>query len=127
MKILIVDDSAVQRKMIASIIRKAGFDNEILEASDGKEAIQVIGKNYKDIGLVLCDWNMPNWSGLDVIAGIAKVPQVANVPIIMVTSEGTEASINKAYETNPQLAGYIVKPFTPEQLKEKIEGFLNKD
>ena len=126
MKILVVDDSAVQRKMIMSIIKKAGFQNEILEAADGKEAIKILGTNFKEIGLILCDWNMPNWTGLDFIEGVAKVPQVAQTPIVMVTAEGTEDAIRKAYDKHPGLAGYIVKPFTPDQLRSKIEPFLNE-
>lgn len=126
MKILIVDDSAVQRKMIIQIIRKAGFENEILEASDGKEAIQAMGTNYKDIGLVLCDWNMPNLSGVDFLEAVSKVPQVANIPCVMVTAEGTQQKIEEAHKKNPLLAGYVTKPFTPDQLREKIGPILNK-
>lgn len=126
MKILVVDDSAVQRKMIISIIKKAGFDNEVIEATDGQDAIQKLGINYKDIGLILCDWNMPNMSGIEFLAGVAKVPQVAKIPCFMVTSEGTENRIKEAYESHPLLTGYISKPFSPDQLKEKIEPILKK-
>ncbi|MBF0399073.1 MAG: response regulator, partial [Desulfobacterales bacterium] len=59
-KILVVDDSGVQRKMIIQIIKKAGFTNEILEAADGAIAIETLAANFQDVGLVLCDWNMPN-------------------------------------------------------------------
>ncbi len=124
MKILVVDDSALQRKMIIQIIRKAGFQDEVLEAADGQEAIQLLGTNYKDIGLVLCDWNMPNMSGGEFLEGVGKVPQVAKIPFFMVTSEGTDAKIKEAYAKHPLLRGYIVKPFTPEQLKEKIDPVL---
>lgn len=124
MKILLVDDSAVQRKMIINIIRKAGFDNETLEAENGKVAIGIVGQNYKDIGLILCDWNMPVMSGIEFVQGMAKVPAVASIPIIMVTTEGTEEKMEQAYKTHPNLRGYVVKPFTPEQLKLKIEPVL---
>ena len=60
MKILVIDDSGLQRKLISQIIRKAGFDNEIMEAGDGQQAIQLLGTNFNEIGLILCDWNMPN-------------------------------------------------------------------
>jgi two-component system chemotaxis response regulator CheY len=126
MKILVVDDSGLQRKLIIQIIRKAGFENEVLEACDGQEAIQKLGTNYQDIGLVLCDWNMPNMSGGEFLEGVGKVPQVAKIPFFMVTSEGTDAKIKEAYEKHPLLSGYIVKPFTPEQLREKIEPILKK-
>ncbi|MFH0984858.1 MAG: response regulator [Candidatus Omnitrophota bacterium] len=126
MKILVVDDSAVQRKMIMMIIRKAGFEHEFLEAVDGKDAIQKLGLNYQDIALILCDWSMPNMSGVEFLAGVAKVPAVARIPCIMVTAEGTEDKIQAARKSHPLLAGYIVKPFTPELFKEKIEGILKK-
>ena len=58
-KILVVDDSGVQRKMIIMIIRQAGYQNETLEAGDGEQALGLLGSNFKDIGLVLCDWKMP--------------------------------------------------------------------
>ena len=70
-KILVVDDSSVQRKMIIQIIRKAGFTNDILEAGDGLETIGVLGENFQDIGIVLCDWNMPNMNGLEFVEGVA--------------------------------------------------------
>lgn len=126
MKILIVDDSGVQRRMIVSILRKAGYENEVLEAGDGQEAIKQLGVNYKDVGLILCDWNMPNLSGIDFLTAVAKVPQVAVIPCIMITSEGTDIKMKEAYEKHPFLAGYISKPFTPEQLKEKLDPVLKK-
>lgn len=126
MKILIIDDSALQRKLISQIIRKAGFENEILEAGDGQEGIKLLGTNFSEIGLILCDWNMPNMTGVQFLEGVAKVPQVARIPFFMVTSEGTEGRIKEAYEKHPLLTGYIVKPFTPDQLREKIEPVLKK-
>lgn len=123
-KILVVDDSGVQRKMIIGIIKKAGFENEIMEAGDGEQAIQVLGANFQDIGLVLCDWNMPKMSGLEFIEGVAKVPPVAKIPIVMVTTEGTEDKIKQAYEAHSNLAGYVAKPFSPDQLKTAIMPIL---
>ncbi len=124
MKILVVDDSGVQRKMIIKIIQMAGFTNPILEAANGQEAVQVLGVNFKEIGLILCDWNMPVMSGIDFIEGVGKVPQLAQIPIIMVTTEGTEAKIKEARSKYPMLVGYVSKPFTPEQLKTTIQPFL---
>ena len=125
-KILVVDDSGVQRKMIIQIIRKAGFQHETLEAEDGEKAIEIIGANFQDIGLVLCDWNMPNMSGIEVVGALAKIPPLAHLPVIMVTTEGTEAKINEAKTANPNLAGYVTKPFTPERLKDAISPILEK-
>ncbi len=123
-KILVVDDSSVQRKMIIQIIRKAGFTNETMEAGDGLEAIAALGENYQDIGIVLCDWNMPNMNGLELVEGVAQVPAVAAVPIVMVTTEGTADKIAQAKAANPNLKGYVVKPFTPDQLREAIAPIL---
>jgi len=124
-KILVVDDSGVQRKMIIQIIRKAGYENETLEANDGNEAIEKLATNFQDVGLVLCDWNMPNMTGLEFIEAVAKVPPVAAIPIVMVTTEGTEEKIQEAKAANPNIAGYIAKPFTPEKLKETITSILH--
>ncbi len=123
-KILVVDDSSVQRKMIIQIIRKAGFQNETMEAGDGLEAIGVLGENFQDIAVVLCDWNMPNMNGLEFVEGVAQVPAVAAVPVVMVTTEGTAEKIAQAKAANPNLQGYVVKPFTPDQLKEAIAPIL---
>ncbi len=123
-KILVVDDSSVQRKMIIQIIRKAGFTNDIMEAGDGLEAIGVLGENFQDIGVVLCDWNMPNMNGLEFIEGVGQVPAVAAVPIVMVTTEGTADKIAQAKAANSNLRGYVVKPFTPDQLKDAVAPIL---
>lgn len=123
-KILVVDDSGVQRKMIIQIIRKAGYENETIEAGDGNEAIERLAANFQDIGIVLCDWNMPNMTGIEFIEAVAKVPAVASIPVVMVTTEGTEDKIAEAKAANPNIAGYIPKPFTPEKLKETIQSIL---
>jgi len=123
-KILVVDDSAVQRKMVIQIIQKAGFGNEILEAGDGAIAIETLATNFEDVALVLCDWNMPNMSGLEFIQAVAQVPAVSEIPVVMVTTEGTEEKIAEAKAANPNLAGYIAKPFTPDVLSSTITPIL---
>ena len=124
MKILVVDDSGVQRKMIMKIILEAGFNQPVLEAGNGQEAVQVLGANFKDIGLILCDWNMPIMSGIDFVEGVGKVPQLAKIPVIMVTTEGTEAKVKEARSKYPTLVGYVTKPFTADQLRATIQPFL---
>ena len=121
---MVVDDSAVQRKMIAQIIKQAGFDNEILEAANGEQAIHVLGGHFRDVGLILCDWHMPEMNGVEFIEGVAKVPAVADIPIVMVTTAGTEEKLKQAYSVHPNLKGYVVKPFTAEKLKTVIAPFL---
>jgi two-component system, chemotaxis family, chemotaxis protein CheY len=73
---------------------------------------------------VLCDWNMPNMNGLEFVEGVAQVPAVAAVPVVMVTTEGTADKIAQAKAANPNMKGYVIKPFTPEQLKEAIAPIL---
>ncbi len=124
MKILVVDDSGVQRKMIMRTIQEAGFSNPVLEAGNGQEAVQVLGANFKDIGLILCDWNMPVMSGIDFIEGVGKVPALSSIPVVMVTTEGTEAKMKEAKMKYPMLVGYVTKPFTPDQLKNVVSAFI---
>ena len=124
MKILVVDDSGVQRNMIIKIIRDAGFNHDVFEAANGQEAIQVLGTNFVEIGLILCDWNMPVMSGIDFIEGVGKIPVLAKIPLFMVTTEGTDSKVQEAKSKHPNLKGYIVKPFTPDQLKTAVSEHL---
>ncbi len=123
-KILVVDDSSVQRKMIHQIIKQAGFENDVLEAGNGEDAIQVLGTNFKEVGLILCDWHMPEMNGVEFIAGVAKVQAVAEIPVVMVTTAGTEEKLKQAYSVHPNLKGYVVKPFTSEKLRTIIAPLL---
>ena len=117
-KILVVDDSSVQRKMIIQIIRKAGFQNEMLEAGDGLEAIGVLGENFQDIGIVLCDWNMPNMTGLELLKTVRSDPKFKHLPFLMVTAEAEKENIIEAVKCG--VSNYVVKPFTGVTLQEKI-------
>ena len=126
MKILVVDDSRIQRKVIIQIIANMGFNNETLQAENGEDAIQVLAAHCKDICLILCDWNMPKMTGFEFITGVAKVPSLNAIPIIMVSVEGTDEKIAQAKAVHPNLVGYVTKPFTPDQLKAAIEPILNK-
>jgi two-component system chemotaxis response regulator CheY len=125
-KILIVDDSVVQRRMIKQILKLGQINNETLEAANGEDAIEVLGRTYKEIGLILCDWNMPQMSGYEFVEGVAKVPAVAAIPIVMVTTEGTDFKINQIKQAHPNLAGYVVKPFSPDVLHETVAPILKQ-
>ncbi len=116
MKILIVDDSNLERKLLSSLIKKNGIENEVLQAENGEVALQILASNYKDICLILLDWQMPVMSGIEFMEGVVKVPQVATIPIVMVSASGSEENKKKARDTNPNLAGYVVKPYKPEDL-----------
>ncbi len=124
MKILVVDDSVLERKLVIGILRKAGVTNEMLEAVDGEDALNVLGRNYKDICLILLDWQMPKVSGIEFMQGVIKVPATASIPIVMVTASGSEECQRQAREVNPKLAGYVVKPIKPEKLIESVTPHL---
>ncbi len=124
MKILIVDDSALDRKLLMRILQKAEVPNEIIQAEDGEQGLQMLANNFQDICLVLLDWQMPKLNGIEVLEGIAKVPAVADIPVIMVTASGADENRKLAYSVNPKLAGYIVKPYKPDQMIEAVKPFL---
>ena len=124
MKILIVDDSLLDRKLLIRILMKAEITQEILQAQDGEEALEILAVNYQDIALVLLDWQMPKMSGIELMAGMAKIPPLASIPIIMVTASGSEDNKKLAYEVNPHLAGYVVKPYKPEELLKAVQQYL---
>lgn len=124
MKILIVDDSELDRRLLVRILQKAEIKNEILQATDGEHGLHTLASHYQDICLVLLDWQMPKMTGIEVLEGIAKVPAVADTPVIMVTASGSDDNRKLAYSVNPKLAGYIVKPYKPEQMIEAVKPFL---
>ena len=124
MKILVVDDSTLDRKLLIRTLIKAEIRQEILQAEDGEQALEVLANNYRDIGLVLLDWQMPKMSGIELMSGMIKVPVLSLIPIIMVTASGSEDNKKLARDINPNLAGYIVKPYKPDELLQAIKPYL---
>jgi CheY-like chemotaxis protein len=124
MKILIVDDSLMDRKLLTNLLRKNGIEHEILEAINGEEGIKVLSGNYRDIGLILLDWQMPKLDGIGFMKGISTVPEVSDIPIVMITASSSEENRKQAHEVNPNLAGYVVKPFRPETLVEMVRPYV---
>ena len=124
MKILLVDDSLLDRKLLIRVLMKAGITQEILQAEDGEQAMEVLANNYMEICLVLLDWQMPKVSGIELMAGMVKIPELSKIPIIMVTASGSDDNKRAAYTVNPNLAAYVVKPFNPEKLIEAVRPFL---
>ena len=124
MKILVVDDSLLDRKLLIRVLMKSGISQEILQAEDGEQAMGVLATNYNDICLVLLDWQLPKVSGIELMAGMVKIPELSNIPIIMVTASGSDDNKRTAHQVNPKLAGYLVKPYKPEELLESIKPFL---
>ena len=123
-KILVVDDSDLERELLVEVLRGAGVNNEFLNAHNGEEAIQVFGTRYKEIGLILLDWQMPEMYGMEFMEAVVKVPAVAKIAIIMVSASGTDDNKEQARQLNPNLAGYIVKPYTPESLLDVIKPYV---
>ncbi len=117
--ILIVDDSSTMRKIITRALRQAGLVvNEIFEAGDGIEGLNALDANKVD--LILSDINMPNMDGLEFVKQLRA--KGVKAPIVMITTEGGEDIIQEAVASGA--SGSIRKPFTPEQLQEKLGGLL---
>ena len=114
---LIVDDSSVMRKIVERSLRQAGITlARVFEAGNGAEALSVLVENRVD--LILCDINMPVMDGLEFVKQLSGVPNAKDVPVVMITTEGSEAHVVQALSCGAR--GYIRKPFTPEQVKEQV-------
>ncbi len=124
MKILVVDDSTLDRKLLIRTLIKAEISQEIIQAEDGEQALEVLANNYEEIGLLLLDWQMPKMNGIELMAGMMKIPVLSSMPIIMVTASGSEDNKKLARDINPNLAGYIVKPYKPDELLQMIKPHL---
>lgn len=121
LKVLIVDDSSVMRKIIERALRHAGLNlGEVLEASNGAEGLVAAGKGSLD--MIFSDINMPVMDGLEFLKGLVGVEAAKGVPVIMITTEGSEARVVEALTAGAK--GYLRKPFTPEQVKERVLPLL---
>jgi two-component system chemotaxis response regulator CheY len=118
MKFLVVDDSATMRRIVINSLGRIGH-SQVVEAGDGGEALQ---KFDASIGCVITDWNMPSMSGLDLVKALRGHPDGQKVPILMVTTRSVREDILAAIEAG--VNNYIVKPFTPQVLKEKLDAVL---
>ncbi len=116
-RVLIVDDSSVMRKIVERSLRQADIPlSEVVEASNGMEALAALSE--KKVDLILCDINMPVMDGLEFVKSLPKVPNAKGVPVVMITTEGSEGHVVQALSAGAR--GYIRKPFTPDQVKEHI-------
>ena len=119
--VLIVDDSAAIRKILIRVLSQADLTlGKIHEANDGKEAMATL--NAEHIGLVLSDINMPNMDGIELLGTMKATSALKNVPIIMITTEGSQERVMQALKLGA--AGYVRKPFTADQIKEKLVGLI---
>ena len=114
---LIVDDSSVMRKIVERSLRQAGITlTRVFEAGNGAEAMTFLSDNRVD--LILCDINMPVMDGLEFVKAIRGLPNAKDVPVVMITTEGSESHVVQALSNGAR--GYIRKPFTPDQVKEQV-------
>jgi len=119
--VLIVDDSAAIRKILQRVLRQAEIPlGTVYEAADGAEALDTLRK--QKVGLVLSDINMPNMDGLEFLAQVRSEQAWEKLPVVMVSTEGTHSKVLEAVERGA--SGYVRKPFTADQIKEKLVGFL---
>jgi two-component system chemotaxis response regulator CheY len=121
-KILIVDDMAAMRKILKTLLSQLGYKN-VDEAEDGKQALEKLRKNPDYYDLLITDWNMPNMTGIELVQEVRKDPQLKHIPILMVTAEAKKENVLMAIKAG--VNNYIVKPFTAETLKDKIEKIFS--
>lgn len=119
LKILAVDDSPTMRRIIINTLKRAGF-NDIAEATDGKDALAKM--QVEDFNFVITDWNMPEMDGLTFVTNLRASKEYESLPVLMVTTRSVKDDIVEAMKAG--VNSYIVKPFTPETLKEKIMQVL---
>lgn len=119
--VLVVDDSAAIRKILTRVLRQTGMAIQTIhEAGDGEDAMALMAQHRID--LVLSDINMPKMDGLQLLGALKASPQWRNIPVVMITTEGGEIKVAEAVRLGA--AGYVRKPFTADQIKEKLVGLL---
>lgn len=120
LKFLIVDDSLTMRRIVINSLKNLGFD-QFVEACDGKDAFDKLTSD-NSLNFVITDWNMPVLSGLELTKAIRGHNDIKSIPILMVTTRGIKEDIIEALQA--KVNNYIVKPFTPNVLREKIDQIL---
>ena len=116
MRVLIVDDFSTMRRIIKNILRQLGFNN-IIEADDGTAAWEILTKDQVDF--IISDWNMPQMTGIELLRKVRASEEFGDLPFLMVTAEAQQENIIEAVQA--KVSNYIVKPFTPETLGQKID------
>lgn len=121
MKILVVDDMSTMRRIIKNALKQLGYQN-IEEAEDGQNALMKLRQDAFDF--IVCDWNMPNMNGLELLKAVRQDPALKALPFLMVTAEAKKENVLEAIQSG--VSNYIVKPFTAETLKEKIDKIFEQ-
>ncbi len=121
MKILVVDDFSTMRRIIKNLLRDLGYNNTS-EADDGMTALPMLKAGKFDF--LVTDWNMPGMTGIELLKEVRKTPEIADIPVLMVTAEQKREQIVEAAQAG--VNGYVVKPFTATTLKEKIDKIFER-
>lgn len=116
MRVLVVDDFSTMRRIVKNILRQLGFNN-VVEADDGTTAWDMINK--EKIDFIVSDWNMPQMTGIELLRKVRSSEAYADTPFLMVTAEAQQENIIEAVQA--KVSNYIVKPFTAETMKQKID------
>ena len=121
MRFLVVDDSSTMRRIIINTLQKLGYQ-DITEAANGREGLERLSSGPVD--MIITDWNMPEMTGIDFIRAVRTNAQHAALPVLMVTTNAAKDDIVEALRAG--VSNYVVKPFTPDTIKEKIEAVLSR-
>jgi len=120
LRILTVDDNPTMRRIILNTLRRVGY-SDIIEASNGKDAMAKL--QVEKIDFVITDWDMPEMDGIELVSNIRKSDEFKSLPVIMISTRSVKEDIIEALKTG--VNSYIVKPFTPDTLKEKIDQIIS--
>ena len=121
LKVLVVDDFSTMRRIVKNLLKQIGYKN-IDEAEDGVQALSKLQDG--GYGLVVSDWNMPNMDGLEMLKAVRQNPAIKNIPVLMVTAEAEKEKVITAIQAG--VNNYVVKPFTGEILKEKLDKIFDR-
>jgi len=119
LKFLVVDDFSTMRRIIKNLLHELGYRN-VTEADDGTTALPMLQEG--DVDFLITDWNMPGMAGLDLLKAVRSDPKLAKLPVLMLTAEAKREQIVEAAQAG--VSGYVIKPFTAETLKEKLDKIL---
>ena len=121
MNILVVDDFSTMRRIVKNLLIEIGFTN-IVEADDGKTALPILENG--GIDFLVTDWNTPGMSGIDLLKTVRSDPNLSALPVLMVTAEAKREQIMEAAQAG--VNGYVVKPFTADTLREKVDKVFER-
>lgn len=120
-KVLVVDDFSTMRRIVKNALKQIGF-TQTVEADDGTTALEVL--KQENVGLIISDWNMPKMSGLDLLKAVKSDAATKDIPFIMVTAEAQKENVLQAVQAG--VSNYVVKPFTADNLQEKLKDVFKE-